>query len=52
MEPWGTPALTDPSARRFAFDQEDLKSHSESEKGHISLGDQKLYYLQDFQRLY
>ena len=44
--------LSDTTVRRSAVDQEDLKWHWESEKDHISLGDQQFYYLQVFQRLY
>ena len=33
--------LSDTTVRRSAVDREDLKPQWESEKGHISLGDQK-----------
>ena len=45
--------LSDTTVRRFVVDRPDLKPYWKSEKkGHISLGDQQLYYLQVFQRLY
>ena len=40
------------TARRSTVDHDDLKPYWKSEKKHISLGDQQLYYLQVFQRLY
>ena len=43
--------LSDTTVRRAAADPEDLKPYWNSEKGHISLGDQQSYYLQVFQRL-
>ena len=44
--------LSDTTVRRSAVDREDLNPYWKSEKGHISLGDQKSYYLQVFQGLY
>ena len=44
--------LSDPTIRRSAIDQKDLKPYWSQKKGHISLGDQQFYYVQVFQRLY
>ena len=44
--------LSDTTVRRSAVNREDLKLNWNSEKGHISLGDQQSYYLQAFERLY
>ena len=48
----GLAILSDTTVWRSAVDQEDLKSTGNKKKGHNSLGDQKSYYLQVFQRLY
>ena len=40
------------TAKRSAVDWEHLKPNSKSEKGHISVSDQKSYYLQVSQRFY
>ena len=40
--------LSDTTVIRSAVDREDLKPYWKSEKRLISLGDQQLYYLQDF----
>ena len=40
--------LLDTTVRRSAVDREDLKPYWKSEKSNISLGDQQVYYLQDF----
>ena len=44
--------LSDTTVKWSAVDWEDLKPYWESQKSHISLGDQKSYYLQVFPRLY
>ena len=46
------PILSDTTVKRSAVDQEDLKPYWKSEKSNISLGDQQVYYLPVFQRLY
>ena len=43
--------LSDITVRRSAVDGEYLKPYG-SKKDHISLGDQQIYYLHVFQRLY
>ena len=44
--------LLDTTVKRSAVDGEDLKSYTKNQKkGHISLGNQKSYYLKVFQRL-
>ena len=48
----GLTILSDTTVRRSADDWEDLKPYWKSEKGDISLGNQKSYYLQPFQRFY
>ena len=44
--------LSDTTVRRSTVDGENLKPYWKSGKGHISLGNQQVYYLQGFQRLY
>ena len=43
--------LSDTTVRKSAIDREDLKNHTENQKGHISLGDKQSYYLKIFQTL-
>ena len=43
---------SDTTIRRSAVDREGLKPYWKSKKGHIFLGNQQVYYLQAFQRLY
>ena len=44
--------LSDTTVRQSAVNWEDLQPYCQSEKGHISLGDEQAYYLQVFQGLY
>ena len=44
--------VSDTTVRRSTFDREYLKPYWKSEKSHILLGHQKIYYLHVFQRLY